>query len=159
MSEVELINSHVRIDRESYDTAKQVAEEYGLSFAQIVRLALADNLDKLARSKTYIDAKQGEEIKAEIHEIFNILESITLNLSRLGNNTNQIARFFNMMKHHDEYIRKNGNYNPTAMYQLEDLIKLFKEIDAYYNKDEFDSLFEKFRETSTNISETLSEFL
>ena len=78
-----LVNTHIRLELDSYEAAKEIASEYGLSFSQVVRLALADNLDKLAKKAKYRDKEQGEQIRSAVMDILNKVEVIEQNMERI----------------------------------------------------------------------------
>lgn len=148
-----LVNTHIRLELDSYEAAKEIAGEYGLSFSQVVRLALADNLDKLAKKVKYRDKEQAEEIRSVVMEILNKVEVIETNLRRLGNNTNQIARYYNTQRLLEE--EQNQKFPSTAkltIYQ-NDLDSLHKQIQNSYSKDELEKLIDDFESTVANLSE------
>lgn len=149
----ELVNTHIRLCRDSYEAAKGVADEYGLSFSQVVRLALSDNLDKLARKTRYRDSEQGEQIRATVMDILNKVEAIEMNLRRLGNNTNQIARYYNtQMLLEKEQNQKYSSAAKVAIYQ-QDLDSLHKQIQNSYSKDELEKLIDDFEKTVSDLSD------
>ena len=148
-----LVNTHIRLELDSYEAAKEIAGEYGLSFSQVVRLALADNLDKLARKVRYRDKEQGEEIRATVMDILNKVEVIETNLRRLGNNTNQIARYYNTQRMlEEEQNQKFPSAAKVAIYQ-NDLDSLHKQIQSSYSKNELEKLIDDFESTVANLSD------
>ena len=149
----ELVNTHIRLGRDSYEAAKGVADEYGLSFSQVVRLALSDNLDKLAKKVKYRDSEQGEQIRATVMDILNKIEVIETNLRRLGNNTNQIARYYNTQRLlEEEQNQKFPSAAKLTIYQ-NDLDSLHKQIQSSYSKDELEKLIDDFESTVANLSD------
>ena len=149
----ELVNTHIRLEHDSYEAAKGVADEYGLSFSQVVRLALSDNLDKLAKKVKYRDVKQGEEIRSAVMDILNKVEVIETNLRRLGNNTNQIARYYNTQRLlEQEQSQKFPSTAKLTIYQ-NDLDSLHKQITSSYSKDELEKLIADFEKTVSDLSD------
>lgn len=148
-----LVNTHIRLELDSYEAAKEIAGEYGLSFSQVVRLALADNLDKLAKKVKYRDKEQAEEIRSVVMEILNKVEVIETNLRRLGNNTNQIARYYNTQRLlEEEQGKKFSSAAKLTIYQ-NDLDSLHKQIQSSYSKDELEKLIDDFESTVANLSD------
>lgn len=149
----ELVNTHIRLEHDSYEAAKEIASEYGLSFSQVVRLALSDNLDKLAKKAKYRDHEQAEEIRSVVMEILNKVEVIETNLRRLGNNTNQIARYYNTQRLlEEEQGKKFSSAAKLTIYQ-NDLDSLHKQIQSSYSKDELEKLIDDFEKTVSDLSD------
>lgn len=147
-----LVNTHIRLELDSYEAAKEIASEYGLSFSQVVRLALSDNLDKLAKKVKYRDKEQAEEIRSVVMDILNKVEVIETNLRRLGNNTNQIARYYNTQRLlEQEQSQKFPSTAKLTIYQ-NDLDSLHKQIQNSYSKDELEKLIDDFESTVANLS-------
>ncbi len=159
MSKTELTRCHIWIDNESIEISKKVAQEYGLTFSHIVRLALADNLDSLAKKKAYRDENQAKEISDTIHNIYTDIDKIKLNLQRIGTNTNQIAKYVNMQKVYEDTKNLLGENSETTAKYADALANMEREMSKLYSKEELSELIDKFQKSTKELCAVLNEFI
>ena len=97
-SEGRLIPITVRFTTDGYDAICDLAEQYKMSKAEIVRLATDDRLIKYLGNTVYIDKEQGEAVTLAVGKIGTELEKIRLELNRIGVNYNQAQRLKNIQE-------------------------------------------------------------
>ena len=85
----------VRFSPEALATIQDVAHDYCVSQAQIVRMAVAGNMAKYLGDVRYVDQDQAKEIKRLVVELLDVTSDIRNELNRIGTNVNQIARAAN----------------------------------------------------------------
>ena len=86
----------VRFTKDAWDAIKEIADEKGMSQAEIVRMAVTGNLAQYLGSIRFIDPEQGTEIKRRVTELVDDVSGIRTSLDRIGVHLNQIARGLNM---------------------------------------------------------------
>lgn len=91
-----LVKVTARIADSVSNIIKDIAEEYDVSFSEVVRLSIDGHLEKYLGNLHYIDRQQGEEIKQQSAEIANEMQEIRNELHRIGVNVNQIAKCNNI---------------------------------------------------------------
>lgn len=93
-----LVKVTARIAHSVSDIIKDIAEEYGVSFSEVVRLSIDGHLEKYLGNVQYIDKQQGEEIKRQSAALANEMQGIRNELNRIGVNVNQIAKGNNLAR-------------------------------------------------------------
>ena len=92
----------VRFSPEALATIQDVAHDYCVSQAQIVRMAVAGNMAKYLGDVRYVDQEQSQEIKRLVVELLDVTSDVRNELNRIGTNVNQIARAANMAAKYGE---------------------------------------------------------
>lgn len=152
---VAMKQTKVRFEQGEYEAVKSVADEYGVSFAHVVRLAVAGNLDEYLGTVKYLDREQGDEINRGICNLGNLLQSIRNELRRIGVNYNQEIRLRNIeakIAEEEEYkpIGNNGRVNQQrrlealyderakveskGVFKLDDVERLINQLDKAAGK-------------------------
>ena len=85
----------VRFSPEALATIQDVAHDYCVSQAQIVRMAVAGNMAKYLGDVRYVDQEQAQEIKRLVVELLDVTSDVRNELNKIGTNVNQIARAAN----------------------------------------------------------------
>lgn len=101
-----LVKITARIGSEVNDVIYDLASEFGVSVAQIVRLSIDGHLEKYLGTVRYIDVEQGEEIKECICKASNEMQGIQNQIRWIGNNINQLAKYMNMGNKIEQLKRK-----------------------------------------------------
>ena len=96
----------VRFSPEALATIQDVAHDYCVSQAQIVRMAVAGNMAKYLGDVRYVDQEQAQEIKRLVVELLDVTSDVRNELNRIGTNVNQIARAANTAA---KYGERSGN--------------------------------------------------
>lgn len=60
---VNLVKISARINQKIDDVMREMAKEYGVSFSEVVRLAIDGHLEQYFGNVQYMDAEQGREIR------------------------------------------------------------------------------------------------
>ena len=87
-----MVKVTARIAHNVSDIIKDIAEEYGVSFSEVVRLSIDGHLEKYLGNVQYIDKQQADEIKQQTAGLRMKCRSIRNELNRIGVNVNQIAK-------------------------------------------------------------------
>ena len=85
----------VRFKEGAWDVIREIAEESGVSQAEVVRMAVAGNMAKYLGEVRYIDQAQAKEIKALIVELLDVTSAVRTELNRIGVNYNQEVKAAN----------------------------------------------------------------
>ena len=86
----------VRFTKEALSVMREIADENGISVAEVVRMASAGNLADYFGDVRFVDPLQGAEIKAHVGKLADVMSDIGVGLVRVGTNINQIARRVNL---------------------------------------------------------------
>ena len=108
----------VRLSRAADEVVREFVKEYRISYAEIVRLAVENRLEKYLGSVKYIDRKQAETINNNIAKLGNIMIDIKRELRHIGNNYNQQVKAMNDEKKRREARSKGSLF--TFDWNLED---------------------------------------
>lgn len=97
-----LIPVTVRLPEQAVFQLRRLSEEFGVSLAEVVRVAIEQELENYFGNIRYIDREQALEIKKEIAELTAICRDILNNVRRIGINYNRELRLKNAQKkYHD----------------------------------------------------------
>lgn len=90
---------------DTYETLQQFADDWEISFAEVVRLAVGGNLERYLGSVRYLNDNQGRQaldnqkrLTKKVTDIFNEMQGIRLQIRRIGINYNQQVRALNTEK-------------------------------------------------------------
>ena len=114
----------IRFEQEEYDVLKSVADEYHVSLAEVVRLAVAGNLARYLGTIRYVDQKQASNIGKAVLGCKTELWSIRDQLRRIGVNYNQEIKLRNIeakikAKEQEVPFGRTGSYaRETELKQL-----------------------------------------
>ena len=86
----------VRFKEGAWDVIREIAEDSGVSQAEVVRMAVAGNMAKCLGEVRYIDQAQAKEIKALIIELLDVTSAVRTELNRIGVNYNQEVKAANV---------------------------------------------------------------
>lgn len=89
---IKLVKISARINEKVDEVMKDMAQEFGVPFSQVVRLAIDGHLEKYLGTVRYIDGDQGENIQRTMAIIANELQGIRNELNKIGVNVNQVAK-------------------------------------------------------------------
>lgn len=84
----------IRIDSETKEILSQIKNRNGLSYSEIIRLSIWDNLKKIKVVKIS-NEKKIDELSQKLIEMINELKNVRKEIVVIGNNLNQIARHLN----------------------------------------------------------------
>lgn len=91
----------IRFTQEIYEALNEISEEFDVSMATVIRLAVDNNLSRYLGEVKYIDTKQAKVINHNICTLGKELYDIKKQLNHIGRNYNQELK----MKH---IALKNG---------------------------------------------------
>lgn len=115
----------VRFTQDAYDAIRDVADDNSISKAELVRMALAGNLNEYLGDIRIIDKRQGAEIKGQITALFDVVSEIKNELHRIGVNYNQETRLKNIKRKYGTVINDKRTEEEQAV--LDDSVSLSKE--------------------------------
>lgn len=97
-----LIPVTVRLPEQAVFQLRSLSEEFGVSLAEVVRIAIEKELENYFGNVRYIDHEQALEIKKAVVRLTAICRDILNNVRRIGINYNQELRLKNAhKKYHD----------------------------------------------------------
>lgn len=88
----ELVSMNVRLTREAYDAVQDLADEYGVSKAMVIRLALSGNMSDQLGTIRYTDPQVEAELRRAAARIGDASAEIGHQLRRIGKNYNDALR-------------------------------------------------------------------
>jgi len=168
-----------RLDEKELSRIEQLKKEFGFkSRSRLVRLLVTCSAEKLEDKIHVADEKLGKEIHDTVVQIANDLHSVKLNLQRMGNNVNQIARVANStgqisqisaqpiasagtdfyeIKVKGNGLSRNELYENAVRNRMKEYLKIYE--DAYRNNDKFKmSTYAKYIEMDCeNADELLAQ--
>ena len=115
----------VRFSPEALATIQDVAHDYCVSQAQIVRMAVAGNMAKYLGDVRYVDQEQAQEIKRLVVELLDVTSDVRNELNRIGTNVNQIARAANTAAKYGERAGGNGE-SALPAHELDSLMSRYE---------------------------------
>ena len=89
----------VRFARPAYQALAQIASEHDLALADVVRLAVDMDLERLDRRRSkirFMDAEQGADIQRQLLVLINAMQTVRFELHRIGVNYNQEVKLLHM---------------------------------------------------------------
>lgn len=93
---VPLVKITARISEKVDGVMRELAEEFGVPFSQVVRLAIDGHLENYLEKVQYMDSAQGDKIREQCAALGNELQAIRNELHRIGVNVNQVAKWRNV---------------------------------------------------------------
>lgn len=90
--EEELVSMNVRLTREAYDAVADLADEYGVSKAMVIRLALSGNMGNHLGTIRYTDPETEAELRRTAARIGDASVEIGHQLRRIGKNYNDALK-------------------------------------------------------------------
>ncbi len=135
-SEVMSVKRSVRLGREMDKAIDELAQQFGVKWSDIVRLALADKLETYLGSLRYVDEEQGALVLANVTKIGNMIDEIRTELRRIGVNYNQEIRLRNAAKKEGkEYAdRMRGDLMDQQTLGVDRIEKLLAKFDKSADK-------------------------
>ena len=97
----------VRFNKDVVDVIEDLAEEYGVTKSDIIRLAADNSLSRHLDHVRYIDPEQGHLISHDIARLGNVMGDVVYNLRRLGANLDQLLHKVNSGR--IEALQQSGN--------------------------------------------------
>lgn len=88
----ELVSMNVRLTREAYDAVQDLADEYGVSKAMVIRLALSGNMGDHLGTVRYTDPQVEAELRRAAARIGDASAEIGHQLRRIGKNYNDALK-------------------------------------------------------------------
>ncbi len=85
----------IRINSEVADVTDRLAEEYGVTRSDIIRLAVDNSLSAYLDRVRYMDPEQGKVINKNIITLGNVMAETLYNLRRIGANFDQLLHRIN----------------------------------------------------------------
>ena len=124
-----LVRTEVRFTAEANKALDEIAEENGISKAQLIRYIVDNRMVDYLRSIKFIDPEQGEEIQREIVHVMNELTAVKNELRRIGVNYNQEIKNQNQMWKSGVAITA-----PNRYLDVKAIDKMMEQLDASVEK-------------------------
>lgn len=124
----------VRLSREQSDEIDKASRQLGISSAEVIRLALDDNLRQ--RKVVEIPSKLKAELLPQIMSLTASIASLRKMYQATGNNINQIARAANRNQfYQDQQVQANLQAAETSARAATDAVdKLAKEVTKLWEQ-------------------------
>ena len=124
----------VRLSREQSDEIDKASRQLGISTAEVIRLALDDNLRQ--RKVVEIPSKLKAELLPQIMSLTASISSLRKMYQATGNNINQIARAANRNQfYQDQQVQANLQAAETSARAATDAVdKLAKEVTKLWEQ-------------------------
>lgn len=124
----------VRLSREQSDEIDKASNQLGISSAEVIRLALDDNLRQ--RKVVEIPSKLKAELLPQIMSLTASIASLRKMYQATGNNINQIARAANRNQfYQDQQVQANLQAAETSARAATDTVdKLAKEVTKLWEQ-------------------------
>lgn len=120
-----LIPVTARLPEQAVFQLRGLSEEFGVSLAEVVRVAIEQELENYFGNVRYIDHEQALEIKKAIAELTAICRDILNNARRIGINYNQELRLKNAQKKYHDIL---NDYKAST-------VKRNKAFDEFKNEE------------------------
>ena len=143
----------VRFPEDAWRAIKEIADEHGISQAELVRMAVVGNLWRYLGDLKYIDREQGEEIKTAITALLDTISKIQFELHRIGINYNQEIKLRAIERKYagDESFRAK-----EAKLKEEFAVK---QESKNLSKDELDAIMKRYEVATKEVGEVLCRIL
>ena len=162
-----LVPVTVRFSQAAYDAISELAEEYGVSIATVVRLAVDGNLERYLGNLRYVDKADSRRIMAGIAAAANIMQDVGNQLRRIGVNYNQLAKLENMRakkaRMETDWKKRSHTYDEIVKYKR-DLDAVNAAIDAAekaqqngdeLSREQLDNLIKRYESASAELGAAL----
>lgn len=162
-----LVATTVRFSAEANKAIQDLADEYGVSKSEVVRLAVAGGLEKYLGNLKYVDKQYAKIINANIMILANLMQDIKSELRRIGVNYNQQVKAM----HEKKKVSIGGSLieKPTLedmRRKKEELMgrRLTKDVQKVSQEPELDvdaikNLIERYEKKSEEVGEVLWHIL
>lgn len=151
-----LIPVTVRLPEQAVFQLRGLSEEFGVSLAEVVRVAIEQELENYFGNIRYIDREQALEIKKAIAELTAICRDILNNVRRIGINYNQELRLKNAYKKYYDILNDYKASEDERCKAFDEFKNEESEIKkTCLNTDVLNSILERF-EAAMHKAEELS---
>lgn len=137
----------VRFTPAAWQAIREMAEEEGVSQAELVRIAVAGNLNRYLGTIRYVDSDQGEEIKVLASRLMTEIANIGKELNRIGVNYNQEVRLTNINRKYGDGEAKEAARK-----------KVLSE-SKHLSKQDLDALIDRYEQATRTVGEALCRIL
>ena len=157
---IKLVKISARINEKVDEVMKDMAQEFGVPFSQVVRLAIDGHLEKYLGTVRYIDGDQGENIQRTMAIIANELQGIRNGLNKIGVNVNQVAKWNNLERQIERLNAEYKTATPVRKKEIQERLMYLTRVQKSVNWNYF-SLFavEKYLDRFDAVAERVGEQL
>lgn len=157
---IKLVKISARINEKVDEVMKDMAQEFGVPFSQVVRLAIDGHLEKYLGTVRYIDGDQGENIQRTMAIIANELQGIRNELNKVGVNVNQVAKWNNLERQIERLNAEYKTATPVRKKEIQERLMYLTRVQKSVNWNYF-SLFavEKYLDRFDAVAERVGEQL
>lgn len=124
-----LVRTEVRFTAEANKALDEIAEENGISKAELIRYIVDNRMVDYLGSIKFLDPEQGEEIRRDIMRVMNELTAVKTELRRIGVNYNQEIKNQNQMWKSGVAITA-----PNGYLDVQAIDKMMEQLDASVEK-------------------------
>ena len=158
---VPLVKITARINEKVDGVMRELAEEFGVSFSQVVRLAIDGHLESYLEKVQYMDSAQGDEIRKNCAVLGNELQAIHMELHKIGVNVNQVAKWRNVDALMQETVQ--ATTRAKTVDERRALLARYKELQSYqgtlmldhFSKYELELLMQRYEQATGEVAKAL----
>ena len=145
----------IRFTEPVYDAIDTLANEFDVSMATVVRLALDNNLAKYLGDVKYINKQQGDEINAKISNATDEFRDIATQLRRIGINYNQELKMKHIeAKDYSDFANDNMSDSDIEKRALEFQKNVMDNMKSF-DKNELENLMTRYEKATESLGEAL----
>lgn len=145
----------IRFTESVYDAIDTLANEFDVSIATVVRLAVDNNLAKYLGDLKYINKQQGNEINSKICKATDEFRDIATQLRRIGINYNQELKMKHIeAKDYSDFASEDmidSDIEKRALAFQKNVMTNMKSFD----KDELEKLMMRYEKATESLGEAL----
>lgn len=165
-----LIPLTARHHESSYAAISELAKEFRIGKAVVVRMSTAGHLEKYLGSVRFLNEEQGRTINENIVTLGNLLSDTRNELRRIGVNYNQEIKLRNIAKQiaeEKEAFKKREKYadfddkmkHIETIDKLEKAMELLKSSASDLSKKELEQLMQRYENATEHLCKVLSKLV
>lgn len=150
----DMVRISVSIPRNTYNELRDLAKEFDVSIASVMRLATENRLKEYLGTIRYIDSEQGEKILDTALDVSDNCRKILNNVKRIGVNYNQELKLKNAESKYHSVLRSSTASYARRAEAKDEYDKVKSEIDdTSLNKTELYNLLSQFEAAADKMKE------
>ena len=135
-----LVKITVRLEKKVITAIDQIAKSYDLNRTVVMRLILANRLDKYLSRVQYVDREQADEIRKMLTELADQINDMRSQLRYIGNNYNQEIK----IKHIREKYGNLRNMTVDSIGEMQKEIEKAEAEGSALDKNDIEEILRRF---------------
>lgn len=159
-NKVNLVKISARISQKIDTVIRDMADEYGVSFSEVVRLAIDGHLEQYLGQVQYMDAEQGKKIRQQCAVLGTHMQAVRNELNRIGVNINQIAKWTNIEAEIVQLKHDMAGKNAKERMEIASRVKYLQQVQmelktSGFNCTSLEQCVERYEKASEEVSKAL----